>query len=92
MNLIDNFLGDESGGDQKLYELCQRYFEYKSAYTSRSLIPPPKEMALKLLLTIEEYSELSQWIENGGYEDLIQSRIANDFNKGAQFLSDKLQP
>jgi hypothetical protein len=89
MNLIENFL---DGNEQRLYELCQKYFNLKNEYTEIGLQPPPKEMALKLMLTIEEYSELTQWIEGGGYEDLIRDRIANDFQNGAETMPDNLQP
>jgi DNA-directed RNA polymerase specialized sigma subunit len=70
---------------QNLKELCYKFTQLKNEYKG-GLTPPPKEISQKLGITVEEYSELSQFIVNGGYEDLQRQIISEDFQSGAEFI------
>jgi hypothetical protein len=74
--------------EQALYQLGCKYFSLLNEYTDKHEEPPPKEMSQKLGLTIEEYSELKNFIANGGLDDIIRGRIADDLANGGTFLPD----
>jgi len=84
-----NNLFDEENR-QQLYIKCQDYYRFASEYTGQGLTPPPKEMAQKLGLFPEEYSELLSFLDGGGMDYLIKSQIADDFEAGASFVDDPL--
>jgi len=69
-----------------LKELCHRCVNFMNEY-KHGLTPPPKEISQKLGITVEEYSELSHFIFNGGFEDLSKQQISNDFDRGATFIN-----
>jgi len=71
---------------QNLKELCFKFIEFKNEYRN-GLTPPPKEISQRLGITVEEYSELSQFIINGGYEELQRQNISEDFQSGAEFIN-----
>ena len=70
---------------KNLQELCYRAVQLMSEY-KQGMKPPPKEISQKLQITVEEYSELSQFILNGGFEDLTKQIIREDFQNGATFI------
>lgn len=70
---------------RNLKELCYRAVSLMGEYKSGTK-PPPKEISQKLQITVEEYSELSQFIMNGGFDDLTKQIIREDFNNGATFI------
>ena len=87
MPLADLF---DEGREKELLALCMNYYTYANEYYSKKLEPPPKEMAQKLRLHIEEYSELLIFLNDGGYDMLVKSQISADFQNGATFIDDPL--
>lgn len=71
-----------------LKKLCFKFAELKNEYKNGKT-PPPKEMAQKLEITVEEYSELNQFIINGGYDDLQKQIFSEDFQAGASFIDNQ---
>jgi len=84
MNFFNNLFTE--GNEKQLYAKCQEYYKFLQEYLDKKMDPPPREMAQKLGLRVEEYSELLSFISDGGMESLITTVIHNDFNNGADFI------
>lgn len=86
MRLSDYF---EDGNEKKLYDKCIEYYKYKNEYSNKHIEAPPLEMAQKLGLMINEYSEFLIWIDAGGFEDLTAEKLNWEIDR-ATFIDDKL--
>lgn len=85
MIIEELFAADTPEKRRNLKELCYRCTNYINEY-KHGTTPPPKEMAQKLQITIEEYSELLNFIKNGDFDDLIRNQIQEDFENGATII------
>lgn len=85
MILEELFEADTPEKIANLKELCYKCSALMNEYKN-GMTPPPKEISQKLQITVEEYSELSNYIKNGGFADLSKQIITEDFNKGASFI------
>lgn len=77
----------ESENTGPLKDLCYRYYNEKSKFSEQGLQAPPAEMAAKLGLRPEEYSELLLFIEADGLNSIVMDEINADFDSGrAKFI------
>lgn len=63
----------EPGNEAALKSLCERYYHFANEYTIKGDEPVPKDMAQKLGLHIEEYSDLVNYLDDGGYQTLVEN-------------------
>lgn len=87
MRLKDYFSPEN---ERKLKELCLKYYELRNESGNKGEQLPILETAQKLGLLPTEYSEFLIWLNDGGYDSLVQSQISDDFAAGAEFLSNPL--
>lgn len=73
---------------QALKKLYTEYYNLLNEYRGKGLEPPPKEMAQKLNLHIDEYSLFLIDVQNDGYKNLIDEDIQNDINNGAETINE----
>ena len=84
MRLNDYFNPDN---EKLLRDLCVKYYMFLNEYLKEHQEPPPKEMAQKLGLHVDEYSEFLNYVSSGGLEMMDQLRIQDELNTpGAEFI------
>ena len=72
--------------------ICSRMLNAEQEYTQKGLIPPPKDIAQKLGISLEDYFELKEFIKSGEYSELCNSIIQEDLQNGAEVLPSHIYP
>ena len=75
----------QPGNEKHMVDLCQRCINLENVY-SHGKKPEIFVISQKLGITYDEYRQLKEFIRDGGYNEMINNKISNDFDMGASVL------